>query len=1346
MHLFIWHRTRLALAAFFVLMVAALAPARGQCWDFTDEFFELGPGGVYDIEAFTENGETSYYVAGAFTFLNPPCSGVLRLRSTTSGLVWENASPIPSNTFYGVTALQAFDDGTGNALFAATGESIYRYRNGAWTLFHTGITVDDFAVHNDGSGAALYIAGLSTLGYDLFRLTNGTWMPLSPLRAPPAIDFSFAYDPIRDEFIRFGGQTTQGVLLTPDTWTWTRSGGWAKRSIPGPSARTGAVLVWDPSTSRMALIGGQNANGPLADHWEWDGAAWSLKTIPTPAARAFASCAFDPLRSRLVLTCGTGAGGIQLADVWEWNGAAWTQIIPNSPVSPRSRAGFAFDPIQGKLVLTGVSGQNRTLTWDGAWWDDLSGIALGSNFIPYFDTSTNQLRKASVGGTGSVELFYFDPYQWRTFNPRLVSPPNLRPANAAFSSASQTLFISGANGELYERTATTWQAHQQFPLGASYRVKLFSVSGPEGPALYAFHLYSAPSASQVVSVLSGGQLQQFNLPIASSTFASGCVEGVPGQQRLVGTQLTGDAWRFSPTTGFQMLPSAGERVRAFTYGDIGNGPQIIAMFGDTVRTFDNGTWNTIFGPSPTIGQPLIASGTAQGVPHIFLASDGQTRFNALARSCLPIEITSQPVSVLARLQSPTVTFSVQVTGTPIITYAWRKNGVPLVDGPRVSGSSTRNLVVSSSLLSDAGTFDCVITNPVGTVTSNPATLTVRSVVLPPGPFTVEAVAISPASIDGPGAFDSLNWLYPPLLGRDGGVSFTASITDGSSNRNAIFENVPSLPLVVQSTQLPPIPGTITQVSNLSTLTGGGVLAEVTRTPSSTRTLFTMRSGVVTPVISSGGALPSLGYTALNQGFGNAMAEDDGTVHFRVRARHTSGTNSNAVYRWRPLEGMTEVVAPNLSINGSPVLQLNNAWRGRDDDRTVIQGTYGSVDGALAWRPSSIEPWQWIARAGQPIGASLPGQSFGSIQRMFLNDAGDGAFHSTSPYYIFTWNPETNVQFRIGPGFTTGLPSEIELSRGFVQGYNRSDEILFEGELRDAEELMTIASGLFLYSGSALRTIFETTMPEPAWLSSQNANTGLVRPPFGLSDTGEVLLHLDITIDNFASTGVFGWTPGSGLFPIAVPGMHFSLSDGTTRQVKEAIFTEDYSQNTSGLNHNHQFALRLSFVDNTGAILRGRFTPVLPDWRNCPTVLHGTPVVTLREGQTLSLERPAAGAQPLTLSWSRDGTPLTDGATSCGSTVSGASSSLLSITSVCRADAGTYLLTASNPCGQDTSDSITVYVTCTADIDGDDDGDSDDVIAFFIHWESGEPPADVDFDGDTDSDDIIVFFASWEAGC
>jgi len=35
---------------------------------------------------------------------------------------------------------------------------------------------------------------------------------------------------------------------------------------------------------------------------------------------------------------------------------------------------------------------------------------------------------------------------------------------------------------LYERTATTWQAHQQFPLGASYRVKLFSVSGPEGPA------------------------------------------------------------------------------------------------------------------------------------------------------------------------------------------------------------------------------------------------------------------------------------------------------------------------------------------------------------------------------------------------------------------------------------------------------------------------------------------------------------------------------------------------------------------------------------------------------------------------------------------------------------------------------------------------------------------------------------------------------------------------------------------------------------------------------------------------------------------------------------------------
>ena len=54
--------------------------------------------------------------------------------------------------------------------------------------------------------------------------------------------------------------------------------------------------------------------------------------------------------------------------------------------------------------------------------------------------------------------------------------------------------------------------------------------------------------------------------------------------------------------------------------------------------------------------------------------------------------------------------------------------------------------------------------------------------------------------------------------------------------------------------------------------------------------------------------------------------------------------------------------------------------------------------------------------------------------------------------------------------------------------------------------------------------------------------------------------------------------------------------------------------------------------------------------------------------------------------------------------------------------------------------------CPADIDGDDDVDSDDITSFFAAWDAGTAGGDFDGDDDTDSDDISAFFARWDAGC
>ena len=141
----------------------------------------------------------------------------------------------------------------------------------------------------------------------------------------------------------------------------------------------------------------------------------------------------------------------------------------------------------------------------------------------------------------------------------------------------------------------------------------------------------------------------------------------------------------------------------------------------TFMTIDNNT-----GFNYTVSS--IADFNNDGTPDVLLNHDraNPSRFGIWFNTCFaPPVIGQQPVSRVADA-GDTIDFSIALAGgAPPLTYQWRRDGVDLSDDAVISGANSPTLVLSGIAAQDIAMYDCVVSNPQGTRTSEQATLAIR---------------------------------------------------------------------------------------------------------------------------------------------------------------------------------------------------------------------------------------------------------------------------------------------------------------------------------------------------------------------------------------------------------------------------------------------------------------------------------------------------------------------------------------------------------------------------------------------------------------------------------------------
>ncbi|MEQ1831613.1 MAG: kelch repeat-containing protein [Candidatus Eisenbacteria bacterium] len=235
---------------------------------------------------------------------------------------------------------------------------------------------------------------------------------------------SFAFDPVRDRLLAFGGATTCNACYSAYNSVWSLSlagtPDWSTLTVAGtpPGIRHSAAMVYDPWRDRMVVYGGNYWPGFGSGTWYDDAFGLSLAAPMTwlpmtafpdpPTGRIPGPALLDSLGRRVIILGQTPSSGTPQSDILTLDlsaGVSADQAVWGTlPSGPSTQAALFLQPVQSRIVSYDGTDQWNLLLGSTPAWNLVGGGLAGPlkrrGMVSFVDAERQRVY-AGLGGTGS---------------------------------------------------------------------------------------------------------------------------------------------------------------------------------------------------------------------------------------------------------------------------------------------------------------------------------------------------------------------------------------------------------------------------------------------------------------------------------------------------------------------------------------------------------------------------------------------------------------------------------------------------------------------------------------------------------------------------------------------------------------------------------------------------------------------------------------------------------------------------------------------------------------------------------------------------------------------------------